>query len=241
MKAVTINGVEIEKLVPDHDTGILDIASADGLLTIALKINELLEALADKEETILDDTLLGKAKWTIAEGDTVYSYDLEKEGIDVYNKCRRCYFEAKDKVYPYIHTCKEEPKPTCQKENGFLMCYCGKCKPDYYPLPTDFLKEPKSTHTHSIPLGKDRYVTYDGGETLEKYPEPKSTLRENGTEIVYEYLRESGITFNTIDSKQIADKIISLFKDTLLKEIELLDDHLMYIHKKDITNLIKNL
>ena len=52
--------------------------------------------------------------------------------------------------------------------------------------------------------------------------EPKSTLRENGTRIVYEYLRSSGITFNTIDSREIADKIISLFKDTLLKNLPLL-------------------
>ncbi len=37
----------------------------------------------------------------------------------------------------YILT-KREAK--CYKENGMMICYCGKCEPDNYPLPKDFPK-----------------------------------------------------------------------------------------------------
>ena len=45
---------------------------------------------------------------------------------------------------------KEEPKPQCVKENGYFVCYCGKCEPDNYPLPADFPKQPKSTLREDI-------------------------------------------------------------------------------------------
>ena len=131
-------------------------------------------------------TPLGKANRHIAMGDTIYSFDI-----------------------------KEEPKPQCVKENGYFVCYCGKCEPDNYPLPADFPKQ------------------------------PKSTLREATLKIVR--------TVADLQAEPVADKIISLFKDTLLKEIKETEmpeyqnegaehAHAGYVRAlEDITNIIKNL
>lgn len=29
-------------------------------------------------------------------------------------------------------------KPVCFSDNKFMYCYCGKCKPKYFELPSDF-------------------------------------------------------------------------------------------------------
>ncbi len=67
--------------------------------------------------------------------------------------------------------------------------------------------------------------------------EPKSTLREATLKIVR--------TVADLQAEPVADKIISLFKDTLLKEIEKVrNNYVMYEiepYEKDIINLIKNL
>lgn len=83
-----------------------------------------------------------------------------------------------------------------------------------------------------------------GGRYCEKHSletEPKSTLRELITEIVHKG------EYNT--DKQFADKIISLFKDTLLKEIDkskkigelqATGDRLDFNYTMDIKHIINN-
>jgi len=105
--------------------------------------------------------------------------DEKKEKVE-WTKCDCIYYNG------IITKCaihlKEEPKPECVKENGYFVCYCGKCEPDNYPLPADFPKQ------------------------------PKSTLREATLKIVR--------TVADLQAEPVADKIISLFKDTLLKEVK---------------------
>lgn len=85
-----------------------------------------------------------------------------------------------------------------QAEEDFKKnCKCGKCEPDDYPLPKDFLKE------------------------------PKSTLKEEVRIIIHDDIR--------LTTHEQADKIISLFKDTLLKEIDDQPDW------DTLTKFIKNL
>lgn len=31
-------------------------------------------------------------------------------------------------------------KPKCFRDDRFMYCYCGKCEPDSYELPSDFKK-----------------------------------------------------------------------------------------------------
>lgn len=31
----------------------------------------------------------------------------------------------------------------CLRDGDFLACYCGKCKPNLYPLPKDYFKDMK--------------------------------------------------------------------------------------------------
>lgn len=76
-------------------------------------------------------------------------------------------------------------------------------------------------------------------DTIEKIKkeEPKSTLKEEVRIIIHDDIR--------LTTHEQADKIISLFKDTLLKEIEKVrNNYVMYEiepYEKDIINLIKNL
>lgn len=102
------------------------------------------------------------------------------------------------------------------------------------------IEEPKSRTHINILLEDDEEVeniTYDGKEIWSK--KPKSTLKED----IQNNLRGYPI-IRGIEGK-LADKIISLFKDTLLKEIEKVrNNYVMYEiepYEKDIINLIKNL
>lgn len=93
----------------------------------------LLEALSDKEETVVDPTLLGKAKWTISEGDTVYSYDLDKE-------------ESKEEeVKGWVRKDENGNWVNCHMMDAkALLSHDGrviKRKQEDYPLPEDFTKQ----------------------------------------------------------------------------------------------------
>ncbi len=111
----------------------------------------------------------------------------------------------------------ETPRPTYKEE----LESCTKCELD---ARGHYMKELKHDCGKQEPKSEENEFTQilRDAKDWDSKEDPKSTLRENGTRIVYEYLRSSGITFNTIDSREIADKIISLFKDTLLKELPLL-------------------
>lgn len=77
------------------------------------------------------------------------------------------------------------------------------------------IEEPKSGTHVGILLGDDEgveNVTYDGKEIWSK--EPKSTLKEDIQNNLRGYPTIRGI------EGKLADKIISLFKDTLLKEVK---------------------
>ena len=39
-----------------------------------------------------------------------------------------------------IHQRKD--RPNCLTANGFLICYCGKCKAEDYRLPKDYFSKP---------------------------------------------------------------------------------------------------
>lgn len=46
------------------------------------------------------------------------------------------YKELLTKIQMYLNMPTKKPK--CFKDDNFLYCFCGKCKPDDYPLPKDF-------------------------------------------------------------------------------------------------------
>ncbi len=91
------------------------------------------------------------------------------------------------------------------------------------------------------------YLVRENG-TVDKFTEPKSTLREDIKEILCEAMYLKPEYLDPTGNKD-TDKIISLFKDILLKEINKLnpvyatrDTNLGYSDAKlDITNKIKNL
>ena len=73
-------------------------------------------------------------------------------------------------------------------------------------------------------------MTYDGKEIYSK--EPKSTLKEEVRIIIHDDIR--------LTTHEQADKIISLLKDTLLKEMKKYSN-IGLVTNEDIEEIIKNL
>ena len=116
---------------------------------------------------------------------------------------------------------------------------CPNCFPGFPKTPEPKKEEPKSGTHVGILLGDDEgveNVTYDGKEIYSK--EPKSTLRGDIKEILCEAMFLKPVYLDPTGNKD-TDKIISLFKDTLLKEINNYDMH--YEARDVIKNIIKNL
>ncbi len=75
---------------------------------------------------------------------------------------------------------KVSKKPKCSIENGFLICYCGKCEPENYPLPAD-LSTFKNIFPEKLFMDKDAqnraYKMF-----LENFPVPVQDLADHCTE-----------------------------------------------------------
>lgn len=45
---------------------------------------------------------------------------------------------------------KKIKKPKCFKDDRFIYCYCGKCKPENYPMPKDLLNYIKNINNKTL-------------------------------------------------------------------------------------------
>jgi len=47
---------------------------------------------------------------------------------------------TKLKINEMVSIRQRKDRPNCLRANGLLICYCGKCEPEDYSLPSDFKK-----------------------------------------------------------------------------------------------------
>ena len=122
--------------------------------------------------------------------------------------------------------CKHSLMKHLYKENGDIIYSCDSCG-KHWPFEDE---NKKKCVCSNYKRGQTRPVC----PVCDKKEEPKSTLREE----IASYLWESDAPNTNIDT----DKIISLFKDTLLKEIKDKETRLNpFSEREEIINLIKNL
>ena len=151
----------------------------------------------------------------------------EKKGVDVKEPklelCKTCGCEFQDDNEPCLDTFhKEEPKQECKHLE--INTDCASCR-SWCRNKGFNVQEPKSLKNGLTQPTTDH-------EWTDKQ-EPKSTLRE---EIMYYLLVTEDPTVN-----MKADKIISLFKDTLKKEIKKRVQPGLYVYEDDLVEIIQNL
>lgn len=88
-------------------------------------------------------------------------------------------------TYTYNHTEKIElcfipgKENQCYISNGILICHCGKCTQEDYPLPKDF------TYAQSIPSIHDKPLKDLDGLTFNEYEDMRSKKLLTYSEVTY--------------------------------------------------------
>lgn len=250
-KTYNVNGRKIEAKIWVDDDGTKYLSSNVEPLFL-----QLLEALDGVEFLSNDDFALNPIRMykPIAEVESKYSAQERKE-------CEMCEPEDYNSLPPdndIVDEIKGEcicsnykrgqttPLcPVCDKKEECEGCKFDKL-PGEYTLPfvheiphsckEDKKEEPKSECKHNDPYRSGAGTCRECGL---HYEEPKSTLKEDVCEIMLEW--------KVSTPEKQADKILSLFKDTLLKEIEKQgtriapEDYDIPKARQAIINIIQNL
>lgn len=249
MKTYYINGKEINALYGNSDYW----KKKYGLEEIVETVNSLLEALSEKKEGKEEICFnCGGSGIHTYEKDLAFENFLENKYGGREEECERCKFDKLPGEYtlPFNyeikHTCskgEEEPQLECKHEPERYGSNCKKCH-KYMFNPEHgkwFPKEEPKPWDKILTEDVIRKAAEGSNEDQRKAVglEPKSSLREDCENILIEHHR------NNLWTDIATDKIISLFKDTLLKEIrkKYWDNRITgnIITEENLEQVIKNL